>query len=172
VALSAALRHLLGSRPQEAPRHASRITHHLSHFLTGPHPPFPVKPSPNKWLSNPSRSSTRKSCASRCGPSPCRSGQWTGSPNSSTGPASSLPTAPTVSRKPPCLVLWGVSPVTYCGTVRMFLGAKRLECVQLAGAVVRRGRSESGSKLHALQTLRDTGMPIFLYVSVFRAAHT
>ena len=32
--------------------------------------------------------------------------------------------------------------------------AKRLECVQLAGAVVRRGRLESGSNLHALQTLR------------------
>src|ERR1017187_9796574 len=32
--------------------------------------------------------------------------------------------------------------------------AKRLECVQLAGAVVRRWWSESGSKLHALQTLR------------------
>src|ERR1035437_1920809 len=32
--------------------------------------------------------------------------------------------------------------------------AKRLECVQLAGAVVRHGRPESGSKLHALQTLR------------------
>ena len=32
--------------------------------------------------------------------------------------------------------------------------AKRLECVQLAGAFVRRGRLESGSKLHALQTLR------------------
>ena len=32
--------------------------------------------------------------------------------------------------------------------------AKRLECVQLAGAIVARGRAESGSKLHALQTLR------------------
>ena len=35
-----------------------------------------------------------------------------------------------------------------------FGNAKRLECVQLAGAVVKRGRGESGSKLHALQTLR------------------
>jgi hypothetical protein len=32
--------------------------------------------------------------------------------------------------------------------------AKRLECAQLAGAVVRQGGFESGSKLHALQTLR------------------
>jgi hypothetical protein len=32
--------------------------------------------------------------------------------------------------------------------------AKRMECVQLAGAVARWGRLESGSKLHALQTLR------------------
>jgi hypothetical protein len=32
--------------------------------------------------------------------------------------------------------------------------AKRLECVQLAGAVAGRGWLESGSKLHALQTLR------------------
>jgi hypothetical protein len=32
--------------------------------------------------------------------------------------------------------------------------AKRLECVQLAGAFVKRDRAQSGSKLHALQTLR------------------
>src|ERR1035438_9528132 len=32
--------------------------------------------------------------------------------------------------------------------------AKRLECDQLAGAVLRWRRLESGSKLHALQTLR------------------
>jgi hypothetical protein len=37
--------------------------------------------------------------------------------------------------------------------------AKRLECVQLAGAFVKRGRAESGSKLHALQTLRARGRP-------------
>ena len=37
--------------------------------------------------------------------------------------------------------------------------AKRLECVQLAGAVVKRGRAESGSKLHALQTLRARERP-------------
>src|ERR1035438_3120859 len=40
------------------------------------------------------------------------------------------------------------------GFLWMNCHAKRLECVQLAGAVVRRGWSESGSKLHALQTLR------------------
>ena len=32
--------------------------------------------------------------------------------------------------------------------------AKRMECVQLAGAIAKGGRPESGSKLHALQTLR------------------
>jgi cytochrome c oxidase assembly protein subunit 15 len=32
--------------------------------------------------------------------------------------------------------------------------AQRLECAQLAGAIGRRGRFESGSKLHTLQTLR------------------
>jgi hypothetical protein len=42
-------------------------------------------------------------------------------------------------------------------SVRMNYHAKRLECVLLAGAVVKRGRAESGSKLHALQTLsRDS----------------
>ena|ERR1035437_153513 len=40
------------------------------------------------------------------------------------------------------------------GFLRMNCHAKRLECVQLAGAVVRRGWFKSGSKLHALQTLR------------------
>jgi len=34
--------------------------------------------------------------------------------------------------------------------------AKRLECVQLAGAFEWPGAYESGSKLHALQTLRAT----------------
>jgi len=33
--------------------------------------------------------------------------------------------------------------------------AKRLKCVQLAGAFEWPGAYESGSKLHALQTLRD-----------------
>ena len=37
--------------------------------------------------------------------------------------------------------------------------AKRLECVQLAGAIVKRRRAESGSKLHALQTLRARECP-------------
>ena len=32
--------------------------------------------------------------------------------------------------------------------------SKRMECVQLAGAVIRQRRLESGSKLPALQTLR------------------
>ena len=39
------------------------------------------------------------------------------------------------------------------GVLWMNCHAKRLECVQLAGAVIRQGRFESGSKLHALQTL-------------------
>ena len=37
--------------------------------------------------------------------------------------------------------------------------AKRLECVQLAGAIVKRGHSKSGSKLRALQTLRAQDRP-------------
>jgi hypothetical protein len=40
------------------------------------------------------------------------------------------------------------------GFLWMNCHAKRMECVQLAGAVVKRGRLKSGSKLHALQTLR------------------
>jgi hypothetical protein len=40
-----------------------------------------------------------------------------------------------------------------------FGNAKRLEYVQLAGAVVKRGCAESGSKLRALQTLRARGRP-------------
>src|SRR5438046_1299000 len=35
--------------------------------------------------------------------------------------------------------------------------AKRMECVQLAGAVEVAGRSKSGSKLHALHRLRAKG---------------
>src|ERR1035441_8515256 len=56
----------------------------------------------NKWLSNPNRSSARKSSASRCGPSACRSAWGTGSPNSSIGPASSPLGGRMISRKPPC----------------------------------------------------------------------
>ena len=37
--------------------------------------------------------------------------------------------------------------------------AKRLECDQLAGAIVKRGHSKSGSKLRALQTLRAQERP-------------
>src|ERR1039457_3162139 len=56
----------------------------------------------NRWCSNPNRSSTRKPSANRYGPSACRSARGTGSPNSSIGPASSLPAARTSSRKPLC----------------------------------------------------------------------
>jgi len=62
--------------------------------------------------------------------------------------------------------------MTYYGAVRTFLGAKRLECVELAPAFGAPAFSQSASKLDALQTLRDTGMPSFPYVSVFMAAHT
>jgi hypothetical protein len=70
------------------------------------------------------------------------------------------------------LVPWNVSSVTYCGRVWTFLGAKRLECVELAPAFGAPTLNDSASKLDALQTLRVTGMPIFLYVSAFRAVHT
>jgi hypothetical protein len=56
--------------------------------------------------------------------------------------------------------------------VRTFLGAKRLECVELAPALGAPTLSKSASKLDALQTLRVTRMPLFSYVSVFKAAHT
>jgi hypothetical protein len=62
--------------------------------------------------------------------------------------------------------------MTYCGKVRTFLSAKRLECVELAPAFGAPTPNDSASKLDALQTLRVTGMPIFLYVSAIRAAHT
>jgi hypothetical protein len=58
--------------------------------------------SRGKWPSNPNRPSTRKSCASRCGRSICRSKRRPGSPNSGNGPTSSPPAAPTISRKPLC----------------------------------------------------------------------
>jgi hypothetical protein len=48
--------------------------------------------------------------------------------------------------------------------------AKRLECVQLAGAVVRRGGFESGSKLHALQTLRAVRLRLCRAALVFPPA--
>ena|ERR1019366_5564126 len=57
-------------------------------------------------------------------------------------------------------------------TVPAFLDAKRLECAELAPAFGRGTVAESASKLDALQTLRDLGMPSFLYVSVLMAAHT
>jgi hypothetical protein len=40
----------------------------------------------SQWPSNPNRSSIRSSCASRCGPSTCRSAWRTGSPSSRNGP--------------------------------------------------------------------------------------
>ena len=52
----------------------------------------------------------------------------------------------------------GTGPEGAAGAGQLFLWmnyhAKRLECVQLAGAVVRQDSFKSGSKLHALQTLR------------------
>jgi len=69
-------------------------------------------------------------------------------------------------------ILWNVSPVTDFGAVLTSPGAKRLECVELAPAFGAPTFNESASELDALQTLRVTAMPIFPYVSVFRAAHT
>src|ERR1035437_1175345 len=63
---------------------------------------LPIGNSQSQRLSNTNRFFTRRSSASRCGPSICRSAWGTGSPNSSTGPASSLPVARRISRKPPC----------------------------------------------------------------------
>ena len=52
-------------------------------------------------------------------------------------------------------------------------GAKRLECVQLAGAFGLAGASESGSKLHALQTLaRPRPLPTQMRNSTIRAIAT
>ena len=62
--------------------------------------------------------------------------------------------------------------MTRYGVVRMFLSAKRLECVELAPAFGSPALSQSASKLDALQTLRDIGMPSFPCGSVFMAAHT
>jgi len=61
-------------------------------FFPGPHNLLT-----GKWLLNPNRSSTRKSCASRCGRSTCRSKRRSGSPDCITGPASSPAPAPTSS---------------------------------------------------------------------------
>ena len=65
-------------------------------------PPPPDTLSPGKWRSNPNRSSTRKSCASRCGCSSSPSKRTPGSPNASPGPNLSLPAVPTSSRKSTC----------------------------------------------------------------------
>jgi hypothetical protein len=64
--------------------------------------PAPPNLLTGKWLSNPNGSSTRKSCASRCGPSSCPSEPAPGSPNSRNGPFSSHPAVRTTSKKPPC----------------------------------------------------------------------
>src|ERR1017187_1514642 len=70
------------------------------------------------------------------------------------------------------LVLWVVSPVTYGAAVRTFLGAKRLECAELAPAFRAPTLNDSASKLDALQTLRATGMPVLSNVTIFTAANT
>ena len=68
-------------------------------------------------------------------------------------------------------VFWVVSPVTYGGAVRTFLGAKRLECAELAPAFRVPTLNDSASKLDALQTLRATGMPVLSNLTVFTTAH-
>ena len=55
---------------------------------------------------------------------------------------------------------------------KILRGAKRLECVELAPALRAATLNDSASKLDALRALRVTPMPLFPYVSVFRAAHT
>ena len=49
--------------------------------------------------------------------------------------------------------------MTYCGAVRTFLGAKRLDCAELAPAFRAPPFSHSANKLDALHTLRATGKP-------------
>ena len=51
-------------------------------------------------------------------------------------------------------------------------GAKRLECLELAPAFGAASFNDSASELDALQTLRVTEMPLFPYVSAFKAAQT
>jgi hypothetical protein len=69
-------------------------------------------------------------------------------------------------------VLWVISPVTYYCPVQTFLGAKRMECVELAGAFAKGKRSDSASKLEALHTLRDIRMPSPVNVTVLTTART
>ena len=69
-------------------------------------------------------------------------------------------------------MLWIISPVTYFGAVWTFLGAERLECVELAPTFSRPTANDSASKLDALQALRVAGMPVLPCVTVFTAAHT
>jgi hypothetical protein len=65
-----------------------------------------------------------------------------------------------------------VSSVTYPRPERACLVAKRLECAELAPAMEGSGAPEGGSKLRALQTLRDTRVPFLPYDSVFMPDHT
>ena len=71
----------------------------------------------------------------------------------------------------PRLVVRVISPVTYNWAVETFLGAKRMECVQLAGAFGAPLLNESASKLDALHTLRDMRLPNSMNVTVFTTAH-
>ena len=70
------------------------------------------------------------------------------------------------------LMRWVVSSVTCYQAVQTFPGAKRVECVQLAGAFGAPPPNESASKLDALHTLRDIRMPSPLNVTAFTPAHT
>ena len=67
------------------------------------------------------------------------------------------------------IVAWGISQVTYYVGRWASSVAKRLECVQLAAALACRRINESGSKLHALQTLRALNMALTPYVGVLMA---
>ena len=62
--------------------------------------------------------------------------------------------------------------MTYSGTARTLLRAKRLECVELAPAFGAPTFNDSASKLGALQTLRVAAMPSFPCVSASTAVHT
>ena len=62
--------------------------------------------------------------------------------------------------------------VTYGGAVLTFPFAKRLECAELAPAFGTAAFNDSSNELEAHQTLRVTALPLFPYISAFRAAHT
>ena len=69
-------------------------------------------------------------------------------------------------------MLWDARPATYSRAVQTFLGAKRLECAELAPAFGAPRLNDSASKLDSLQPLRFTAMPAFPSNSVFTPAHT